>query len=86
MMTLGWTFFSFYPITAFPVLEGPEWRKGFTVNVVLIVMFWVLFMVGQYLWSRDLKLNKYKTVDNGEEEHQGSKAEKPMHVEVAKVD
>lgn len=49
-------------------------------------MFWALFMVGQFLWSRDLKLNKYKSVDNGEEEHQNSKEEKPLHVEVAKVD
>jgi hypothetical protein len=84
-MTLGWTFFSFYPITAFPVLEGPKWRKGFTVNVVLIVAFWALFMVGQFLWKRDKKSNKFNDVVD-EEEMASTKDEKVMHVEVVKQD
>lgn len=54
-MTCGWIFFSFYPITTFPVLEAPKWRKGFIVNTVLTVTYWCLFMLGQYLWTRELK-------------------------------
>jgi hypothetical protein len=68
-MTLGWAFFSFYPITVFPVLEAPRWLKGFTVNTCLTVAFWSLFMLGQYLWRRDQKLNRYPTTyeDDSEE-------------------
>ncbi|KAF2025012.1 hypothetical protein EK21DRAFT_117208 [Setomelanomma holmii] len=33
MMTIGWAFFSFYPITVFPILEAPQWTKGYTVNI-----------------------------------------------------
>ncbi|KAI1846640.1 hypothetical protein JX266_007213 [Neoarthrinium moseri] len=67
MMTIGWAFFSFYPITVFPVLEGPMWRRGFIVNTVLTVTFWGLFMVGQYLWRRDEKLDRFSIVSDEEE-------------------
>ncbi|RYP66643.1 hypothetical protein DL769_005975 [Monosporascus sp. CRB-8-3] len=58
-MTVGWAFFGFYPITAFPVLEAPRWKKGFTVNTVLVICYGALFMVGQFLWLRDEKRKKY---------------------------
>jgi hypothetical protein len=45
MMTIGWIFFSFYPITVFPILEAPQRMKGFTVNIVFILCYWALFMV-----------------------------------------
>lgn len=80
-MTVGWAFFSFYPITVFPILEAPQWRKGFTVNVVLTVAFWFLFMVGQYLWKRDQKLNRVITVDDEDEQ----KPEKHENVHVESV-
>lgn len=79
-MTIGWAFFSFYPITVFPVLEAPMWRKGFTVNVVLTIAFWALFMIGQYLWKRDQRLHKYGTTDDEEED---LKTEDAVHVEVS---
>lgn len=82
-MTIGWAFFSFYPITVFPVLEAPQWRKGFTVNIVLTVMFWALFMVGQYLWKRDQKLNRFVVTDGDDEEDIKLKDDKIVHVEVA---
>ncbi|KAJ5455840.1 uncharacterized protein N7458_004104 [Penicillium daleae] len=62
MMTCGWIFFSFYPITAFPVLEAPKWRKGFIVNTALTVIYWCLFMLGQYLWMRELKRRQSQEV------------------------
>jgi hypothetical protein len=65
-MTCGWIFFSFYPITTFPVLDAPKWRKGFTVNTVLTVIYWCLFMLGQYLWTRELKRRQSQEVVNGD--------------------
>ncbi|KAL1595295.1 hypothetical protein SLS60_009985 [Paraconiothyrium brasiliense] len=59
MMTVGWAFFSFYPITTFPILEGPKWRKGFTVNTVLVCAYLTLFLIGQYLWRRELAAKKF---------------------------
>ncbi|ETS80960.1 hypothetical protein PFICI_08489 [Pestalotiopsis fici W106-1] len=85
MMTLGWAFFSFYPITVFPVLEGPKWRKGFTVNVILILTFWALFMLGQVLWKRDQKSKKFSDLRD-EEESTETKDEKAMHVEIVRED
>ncbi|OOQ91738.1 putative vitamin H transporter [Penicillium brasilianum] len=66
MMTCGWIFFSFYPITAFPVLEAPKWRKGFTVNTVLTVVYWCLFMLGQYLWTREQKRRRNQEFVDGD--------------------
>ncbi|RYP93820.1 hypothetical protein DL770_000016 [Monosporascus sp. CRB-9-2] len=63
----GWAFFSFYPITAFPVLEAPRWKKGFTVNTILVICYGALFMVGQFLWLKDEKCKKY-VEDTSEEE------------------
>lgn len=65
-MTCGWIFFSFYPITAFPVVEAPKWRKGFTVNTVLTVAYWCLFMLGQYLWTREQKRPQSQEVVDGD--------------------
>jgi hypothetical protein len=81
MMTIGWAFFSFYPITAFPILEGPKWRKGFTVNVVLICVYWTLFMVGQFLWKSELKAKKFD-INAGIEDELAGKTES-VHVEIA---
>lgn len=58
-MTIGWAFFSFYPITVFPILEAPQWTKGFTVNVVFIVCYWAIFLIGQYLWRREVAAKKF---------------------------
>ncbi|KAH6648324.1 hypothetical protein BKA67DRAFT_574443 [Truncatella angustata] len=80
-MTIGWAFFSFYPITVFPVLEAPQWRKGFIVNTVLTVAFWLLFMLGQLLWKRDRKLHRF--VANDDDDDQKLKEEEIVHVEVA---
>ncbi|OLN86380.1 Pantothenate transporter liz1-like protein 7 [Colletotrichum chlorophyti] len=59
MMTIGWAFFSFYPITVFPILEAPQWTKGYTVNIVFIVCYWTLFLIGQYLWRREEQTRKF---------------------------
>ncbi|OBT61876.1 hypothetical protein VE03_08756 [Pseudogymnoascus sp. 23342-1-I1] len=55
MMTVGWAFFSFYPVTVFPVIEAPKWRKGYTVNTVLLCTFWAVFMLGMFLHRRETK-------------------------------
>lgn len=86
MMTFGWVFFSFWPITFFPVLEAPKWRRGYTINTVWVVVWWMLFMVGQYLWRRDLRLNKFDYKREEEDrvlaEEVGAKRESLEHVEV----
>lgn len=81
MMTVGWIFFSFYPITVFPILEAPQWTKGFTVNIVFILCYWALFMVGQYLWRREEQSKKYdiNAPSNDEDELKGSEV---LHVEI----
>jgi hypothetical protein len=88
MMTIGWAFFSFYPITVFPVLEAPKWRKGFTVNTVLICCYWTLFLIGQFLWRRDIKSGKYDINASHDEDIAVVDPQKntPVCVEVAKVD
>ncbi|KAL2829368.1 hypothetical protein BJY01DRAFT_255010 [Aspergillus pseudoustus] len=86
MMTFGWVFFSFYPITVFPVVEAPKWRKGYTVNTVFVICWWTIFMTGQYLWRRDVKAGKYSSgeyaVKNEEESNiKDEKVDGSEHVE-----
>ncbi|KXH50347.1 vitamin H transporter [Colletotrichum simmondsii] len=83
MMTCGWIFFSFYPITVFPKLEAPKWRKGFTVNTTFVAIWWTLFMLGQYLWRRDIKKGKYKMIETDSSSVQDIKGDDMMHVEVS---
>ncbi|KAI9896777.1 hypothetical protein N3K66_007799 [Trichothecium roseum] len=40
-------------------LHSPKWRKGYIINTVFVFIWWSLFMVGQHLWKRDLKKNKF---------------------------
>ncbi|PIG83917.1 vitamin H transporter [Aspergillus arachidicola] len=89
MMTCGWIFFSFYPITAFPVLEAPKWRKGFIVNTVLTVAYWCLFMLGQYLWTREMKRHQSQEVvdkDMVETEKETELGTSSTHVETTTND
>ncbi|KAK6217141.1 vitamin h transporter [Colletotrichum tabaci] len=65
MMTIGWAFFSFYPITVFPILEAPRWSKGYTVNIVFIICYWTIFMIGQYLWRREEQNKKFDINQHG---------------------
>ncbi|WQF88315.1 Putative major facilitator superfamily, MFS transporter superfamily [Colletotrichum destructivum] len=65
MMTIGWAFFSFYPITVFPILEAPRWSKGYTVNIVFIICYWTIFMIGQYLWRREEQTKKFDINQHG---------------------
>ncbi|KAJ3958502.1 hypothetical protein N0V92_004920 [Colletotrichum tropicale] len=84
MMTCGWIFFSFYPITVFPVVEAPKWRKGFIVNTTFVATWWALFMLGQYLWRRDIKLGKYKTTtETSSVQDVKGNDKNSMHVEVS---
>lgn len=80
-MTIGWAFFSFYPITVFPILEAPQWSRGYTVNIVLIICYWILFLVGQFLWRRDEKAKRYDINAITSEDD----SEKPggMHIELS---
>lgn len=83
MMTVGWIFFSFYPITVFLILKAPQWTKGFTVNIVFILCYWALFMVGQYLWLREERTKKYDINEQTETVGDGLKDPEMMHVEVS---
>jgi hypothetical protein len=82
MMTIGWAFFSFYPITVFPILEAPQWTKGYTVNIVFILCYWILFMIGQYLWIREDRTKKFDINANTSEDE----LQKPDTVQVEVLD
>ncbi|KAH7384550.1 major facilitator superfamily domain-containing protein [Pyrenochaeta sp. MPI-SDFR-AT-0127] len=55
MLTAGWAVFSFYPITVFPIIEGPRWKKGYSVNICFIAGCWTTFLVMQYLYKKSEK-------------------------------
>lgn len=55
MLTAGWAVFSFYPITVFPIVEGPRWTKGYSVNIAFICGCWVTFLIMQYLYKKSEK-------------------------------
>jgi len=58
---------TFYPITVFPVLEAPKWKKGYIVDIVFVVMVWVMFILGTYLHKRDLRKKPEVLTDDDEE-------------------
>ncbi|PVH97593.1 MFS general substrate transporter [Periconia macrospinosa] len=58
MLTSGWAIYSFYPVVVFPAIEGPKWRKGYSVNIAFVFFTWLFFIVGQYLYKRDEKRQK----------------------------
>ncbi|RMZ74669.1 vitamin h transporter [Pyrenophora seminiperda CCB06] len=52
MFTGGWAVSSFYPITVFPIIEGPKWTKGYAVNLCFIVGCWSAFLIMQYFYRK----------------------------------
>ncbi|KAE9376298.1 MFS general substrate transporter [Stipitochalara longipes BDJ] len=55
MIMFGSAVSSFYPITVFPVLQAPRWKRGYTVTIIFVSMVWILFMLGTYLNKRDMR-------------------------------
>lgn len=45
--------FSVLRITTLIRSSGPQWTKGYAVEVVFVFMVWFLFMLGQYLQRRE---------------------------------
>jgi hypothetical protein len=45
----------FYPITVFPVVEAPRWKKGYIVDICFVVVTWIVFSTGIFLKRRDDK-------------------------------
>ncbi|CEI67995.1 unnamed protein product [Fusarium venenatum] len=72
MMTVGWAFFTWYNVVAFPITEGPRWTKGFSANVALTCCYLTLFMIGQFLWRRDIKAGLYKRAIEEEENEEAA--------------
>lgn len=62
MLTAGWAVFSFYPITVFPIVEGPRWKKGYAVNICFIVGCWATFLIMQYLYKMSEKRKQVLSV------------------------
>ncbi|KAH8678939.1 major facilitator superfamily domain-containing protein [Tricladium varicosporioides] len=85
MMTVGWAFFSFYPITVFPVVEAPRWKKGYTVNTIFVCAFWAIFMLGQFLHRRDIKKAKKLAEQNRVLEPEDKEEREVEHEEVAEI-
>ena len=71
-MTVGWSFFTWYNVVAFPITEGPRWTKGFSANVALTCCYITLFMIGQFLWRRDIKAGLYKRAIEAEENEEAA--------------
>ncbi|KAH7259818.1 hypothetical protein NW759_002729 [Fusarium solani] len=67
MMTVGWSFFTWYNVVVFPVTEGPQWTRGFTASICLCVIWVSLFLTGYVLWQRDIKRGLYKHAIEEEE-------------------
>ncbi|RSM02600.1 hypothetical protein CEP52_007838 [Fusarium oligoseptatum] len=67
MMTVGWSFFTWYNVVVFPVTEGPQWTRGFTASICLCVLWVSLFLTGYVLWQRDIKRGLYKHAIEEEE-------------------
>lgn len=66
-MTVGWAFFSWYNVVAFPVTESPRFKRGFTASICLIVVYLSLFITGYLLWQRDIRRGLYKNAIAEEE-------------------
>jgi hypothetical protein len=62
MLTAGWAVFSFYPITVFPIIEGPRWKKGYSVNIAFICGCWGTFLAMQYLYKKSEKKKRDQMV------------------------
>ncbi|KAH7002428.1 major facilitator superfamily domain-containing protein [Ilyonectria destructans] len=67
MMTVGWSFFTWYNVVVFPITEGPQWKRGFTASICLCVVWVTLFITGYLLWQRDIKRGLYKHAIEEEE-------------------
>lgn len=66
-MTIGWAFFSWYNVVVFPVTESPQFSRGFTASICLIVVYLSLFITGYLLWQRDIRRGLYKNAIEEEE-------------------
>ncbi|KAH6658422.1 vitamin H transporter [Truncatella angustata] len=55
MLTFGFAFNSFYPITVFPVVDAPRWKTGYIVNFFFILGCTFTFLTGFYLVHRQEK-------------------------------
>jgi hypothetical protein len=64
MLTCGWAVFSFYPITVFPVVEAPRWKKGYSVNIAFLCGCWATFLAMQYLYKKSEKKRAEQMVNN----------------------
>lgn len=78
-MTVGWAFFTWYNVVAFPITEGPQWTRGFTASICLTVIWVALFLTGYVLWQRDIKRGLYQNAI-AEEENEEAFNEKVAHV------
>lgn len=63
MLTAGWAVFSFYPITVFPIIEGPRWKKGYSVNICFIIGCWSTFLLMQYLYKKSEKKKEQQAIN-----------------------
>lgn len=64
MLTAGWAVFSFYPITVFPIVEGPRWTKGYSVNIAFILSCWGVFLTMQYMYKKSEKKRAEQMIRN----------------------
>jgi hypothetical protein len=62
MLTAGWAVFSFYPVTVFPIVQGPRWTKGYSVNIAFICGCWGMFLAMQYMYKKSEKKRAAQTI------------------------
>jgi len=67
MLMFGFGIYAFYPITVFPVVEAPRWKKGYSVNLAFVLTCWALFLLGTFLHRRDTKKAEQEQIHRDEE-------------------
>lgn len=70
MLTSGWAVFSFYPITVFPIVEGPQWTKGYSVNIAFICGCWGMFLFMQYMYRKSERKKAGMMVTHGDKDEE----------------
>ena len=68
---------SFYPLVAFPVLEAPQWTKGYTVNICFTLGCTITLLLGFFLHHREEKHVR----ERAEIDEEGLKGEEVKHIE-----
>ncbi|KAF6819067.1 vitamin H transporter, partial [Colletotrichum musicola] len=63
ILTLEFAISSFYPLVAFPVVEAPQWKKGYIVNFFFILGCWASLTLGFWLYNKQEKQKRQREME-----------------------